>query len=220
MCPTHMLLHTFIRSIFCLCLHAPGVTNAAIIDNGHTTIDTSTNLEWLDLTETVGISYLVVQHETAPGGRFESYRHASEQEALNIFFNIFDGQGGPANEHHLRFLELFGVTSPGFYGDVYGYVNPGKNYDKVPGKDYYVVPVYGLNNLNYEGTETFIVNRGQLRHNPSLAYSGFGNYLVRDHDRALPVPEIDSSSAPLAMALLLLLCLLIHERRLNSREQV
>jgi len=41
------------------------------------TIDTSTELAWLNLTETADLSYLQVIADTAPGGIFSGYRYAT-----------------------------------------------------------------------------------------------------------------------------------------------
>ncbi|MCR9098255.1 MAG: PEP-CTERM sorting domain-containing protein [bacterium] len=62
-----------------------GSAYAALVDNGSTTVDTDTNLEWLDLTETLGLSYadaLASSFVTVDG-----YRSATSLEVAELFTN-------------------------------------------------------------------------------------------------------------------------------------
>ncbi len=59
---------------------------AEIIDNGRFTTDTDTGLDWLDVTETVNMSYNDVIKEMGIGGKFEGFRYATAEE-----FNTFVG---------------------------------------------------------------------------------------------------------------------------------
>ncbi len=207
-----------LQALFFFCLLFPAAAIAKVptsnfIDNGRTTFDRTTGLEWLDLTETAGIPYLEVSDRLAQGGEFAEFRHATEQEVLNIFrgFNLVSG---PVNEHHLLFTSLFGITSKRFdtYGDSYGYAAPDPA-PGTPGHGYIDVHVFGLNNLNYQGEEIYTVDVGHLSHNPSLAYEGFGSYMVKEHGRYTPVPEIDAGATPMALAILLFGCLVHREKR-------
>ena len=59
--------------------------SAALVDNGATTVDTATNLEWLDLTATLGLSYsdaLASSYVTVDG-----YRAATSLEVAQLFNN-------------------------------------------------------------------------------------------------------------------------------------
>jgi len=49
------------------------------------TIDTDTNLAWLDLTFTDARSFDDVSSEFGAGGEFEGYRYATEGEVLTFF---------------------------------------------------------------------------------------------------------------------------------------
>jgi hypothetical protein len=49
------------------------------------TIDTSTQLAWLDLTASAGLSYNQVINNTAPGGVLSGYRYATTDEVLGLF---------------------------------------------------------------------------------------------------------------------------------------
>jgi len=60
-------------------------SNASLLDNGNTTIDTGTGLEWLDITLTVGQSYndvLASSFVTTDG-----YQYATEAEVEQLFTN-------------------------------------------------------------------------------------------------------------------------------------
>ena len=59
---------------------------AELVDNGKFTSDTQTGLDWLDLTETSGLSYEYVSSQLGGGGRFEGWSFA-EQEQINTFFS-------------------------------------------------------------------------------------------------------------------------------------
>jgi len=49
------------------------------------TIDTSTQLAWLDLTASAALSYNQVLVDTAPGGIFSGYRFATVPEVLQLY---------------------------------------------------------------------------------------------------------------------------------------
>ena len=67
------------------CLHSINV-NAELVDNGKITSDTQTGIDWLDLTETSGLSYDYVSSQLGSGGRFEGWAFAS-REQINTFFS-------------------------------------------------------------------------------------------------------------------------------------
>lgn len=60
--------------------------NAELVDNGKITSDTQTGIDWLDLTETSGLSYDYVSSQLGSGGRFEGWSFAS-REQINTFFS-------------------------------------------------------------------------------------------------------------------------------------
>jgi len=59
--------------------------NAELTDNGKYTSDTQTGFDWLDLTETSGLSYDYVSSQFGSGGKFEGWSFAS-REQINDFF--------------------------------------------------------------------------------------------------------------------------------------
>lgn len=74
------------------------LANSAIIDLGNITRDTATGLDWLDLTETRGISYNQVAAQFVTGGSLEGWRYATPMEFEELITNfgyspVFGGCG-------------------------------------------------------------------------------------------------------------------------------
>jgi len=151
-----------------------GNVNSAFIDNGLTTTDTLTTLEWLDLTETETFSYDQVDLELLTGGLFDGYRRATGAEISNMFAN-FGLVTGPINATHLEFISLFGQTSSqGNYAESFGYADS---------SSYSMAYVYGLD--FYTPGENYLVYTGGLHHNKSINFDGFGSFLVV---KTVPIP--------------------------------
>ena len=89
---------------FCLVTASVSMSaNATIVDLGNTTLDTQTNLEWLDLTATIGKSY----NEVIGGfGNYiaDGYRYANTTEVTTLFTNAgivrFGGGNWAIPEQH------------------------------------------------------------------------------------------------------------------------
>jgi hypothetical protein len=62
--------------------------NASIIDLNIITRDTSTGLDWLDLTETNGRSYNDISSKLGAGEEFEGWRYASPAEAIDLWAKL------------------------------------------------------------------------------------------------------------------------------------
>jgi len=62
--------------------------NASIVDLGTITRDTDTGLEWLDVTETQGLSYNQVIAEMGDGGTYEGWRYAISSELDRLILNF------------------------------------------------------------------------------------------------------------------------------------
>jgi hypothetical protein len=62
-----------------------GQVNAALIDNGTSMFDTGTGLEWLDLTQTQGISWNSA--ESSAFVTVDGYVHATEAQVITLFTN-------------------------------------------------------------------------------------------------------------------------------------
>ncbi len=159
-----------------LFLFISGNVQSAFIDNGLTTTDTLTNLEWLDLTETEPFSYNQIEIELQAGGLFDGYRRATMAE-LNTMFTNFGLFTGPVNATHLNFINLFGQTSDqNGNPESFGYAESGGD----P-----MAYVYGLDFILASGVPSYLVYTGELIHSKSINFDGFGSFLVV---KTVPLP--------------------------------
>lgn len=62
--------------------------NAELVDNGHYTTDNTSGLDWLDLTQTRWFNRDYINSQLVPGGRFEGWRYATEDDLERLFTNI------------------------------------------------------------------------------------------------------------------------------------
>jgi hypothetical protein len=62
--------------------------NATIVDLGNITRDTSTGLDWLDLTETNGRSYTDISNKLGAEQEFAGWRYATGQEVQDLWVNF------------------------------------------------------------------------------------------------------------------------------------
>jgi len=151
-----------------------GNAQSAFIDNGLTTTDSLTNLEWLDLTQTQNFTYNQIDPELLAGGLFDGYRRATEAE-LNTLYTNFGLVSGPVNATHLEFINLFGETSnQSGNAESFGYAASGGT----------LASVYGLDFFFNNGAPNYSVETGGLLHNKSINFDGLGSFLVKP----VPVP--------------------------------
>jgi len=95
--------------------------NATLIDQGNTILDTSTNLQWMDLTTTLNNSYNQMQANFLnPHSVFYGYKYGS----LNDVSTLFSHAGNSQQERGTTMMTLFGQTgtnccarSDGMYED-------------------------------------------------------------------------------------------------------
>ena len=73
-------------------IQAATFSNTHIIDKGNYSIDTKTGIEWLDLTETAGLSYNDVSSKMGVGQEFEGWGYATTSQVAT-FFDGFGGSG-------------------------------------------------------------------------------------------------------------------------------
>lgn len=109
-------------------------THSAIVDLVDRTLDTSTNLEWLDLSTTRGLSFNTVNEMISTGGSLEGWRYATLGE-IEEFWAEFGVQPGPANSWQTENNGLFDVIAP-LWGDLHcesygGICATGEGYSKI-----------------------------------------------------------------------------------------
>ena len=78
------------RSVRCslvglLCLLVAGAASAELLDLGARTRDTATDLDWLDLTESLGLTYNDVVNGTGNDLAAQGWRHATASEVCALF---------------------------------------------------------------------------------------------------------------------------------------
>jgi hypothetical protein len=95
----------------------PTAASAALLDLGNTTQDTSTGLEWLDVTLSTNKSFDEVSSQFNVGGEFFGYRYASGYEVSLLFTDAGvsnpytgPGHGGDENDHYFALMDLLGMT--------------------------------------------------------------------------------------------------------------
>lgn len=110
-----MLAKTCKYSLLAAFIFTGSTSHATLIDNGGSTTDTATGLEWLDLTATRGISPTRAEAIYASDG----YRYATDDlvsgllSAFNITYQFNTGSFadlGAAESDRADFLSLFGRT--------------------------------------------------------------------------------------------------------------
>ncbi len=82
------------------------------------TYDTDTGLEWLDLTESTGLSVNQVQAELGAGGLYEGFSYATRSDVETLFFTsagITPGFQGPGEVAVWDLANLLGITEPFFF---------------------------------------------------------------------------------------------------------
>lgn len=84
-------------------------------DGMNITRDTTTNLEWLDLTITLGSSFIDTSTQVATGGSLEGFRYATTSEVLTLWsnFEFSPGSGGGNNPGITDAVSFLGTTISG-----------------------------------------------------------------------------------------------------------
>lgn len=178
--------------------------------------DTATNLDWLDVTTTAGMSFNYVSSQLGVGGQFAGWRYATGNEFNTLVSNysgiaITAGNYGQVNMEPDRIDGL--VTLLGNTLDMYMLHTYGVTWDAymgIPegnGVDY----TYGMLADSYPGAQyigiIYDVDIGSQVDFAQAYHSGFsqgsvnlaiGSYLVRQHHLAAPIPEPDTYAMLLA----------------------
>lgn len=168
------------------------------------TIDTQTELAWLNLSFTQGLSYNQVLADMQPGGRFSGYTFASTQEAINLFADA--GIGAP-NIYSLStpaigtLISFVGSTGP--INGYSGFIGISGTSDGSGGQEAPAIYASGIN-----GTEYYIAYDGTdgTSYGDSTSTPDVGDWLVK----TVPEPGIWS------VAIAGLPALRLMRRRLKS----
>jgi len=186
---------------YCLTIAALGLTattaKAVLIDNGSTTLDTVTGLEWLDVTATTGQSYNDVIGGF--GGYIASgYRYANVTEMCGLFGSL--GDSLPSCLSQTGAVETISATSSatlvnllgdtflpngGFFGVTCGIYDDGNAGDGSVGSG--AIKADSFNgHCQQQALENTVAAFANNRTVSSSGNSFVGSYLVRD--TAVPEP--------------------------------
>lgn len=187
--------------------------HATLIDLGQFTRDTESGLEWLDLTETNGLSFDDVAGRQSSTGALAGWRHASRAEVVT-FWEHAGGQGPFAGEVQSggedwvgTLLRMWGITYP-FTFSIGGNLMSGSvamTADSSPTCPGCNLTVYLLNNMNLADSSSGDLAQAQqlneaFRNDPQVP---IGHALVRAIDgETSQVPEPSTVSLVLAPLLL------------------
>jgi len=194
-----------VRTLFCLPLIAlPAIANADLVDRGLQTFDTQSGLEWLDLSETRGLSFDEVSAQLVAGGQYAGYRYATTLEAQALLgeFGLpivaYSGYASGTWAPNLaNFDALLGLNVGGL-GPAYGFA--AETGDVVAGG--YHQLFYGTGStmntaLNADPADAFgagdrLISRSAevtVGYSATYAERNLSHFLVRTADVVTAVPE-------------------------------
>ena len=111
-----------IRELVVLALLISTNVEADFLDNDTYTTDTLSGLDWLDLTESTGLSHDQVSAQFGVGGLYEGWRYAETYEVYNLFYHAggagefsfyYRGWSEANNGVVIPLLDLWGYTGNG-----------------------------------------------------------------------------------------------------------
>jgi len=110
--------------IFTAIIGLPPVSHAAFINQGDYAVDDTTDLYWLNLSHTVGLSYSEVTGLLASGGSLDGWRYATYDEVTSLWTSLVPGfiDGESKEENN-------GLTSLIADGIGYSYTDYGTDFD-------------------------------------------------------------------------------------------
>jgi hypothetical protein len=154
------------------------------------TIDTRTQLAWLNLSKSAGLSYNQALADTAPGGIFSGYRFATIDEVLGLYSSAGIPGTGYYPLDYAPIQSLISLVGPTGVIDGWPAISgiTGSNFGS-PGQpilDTSQIYVFGGNPTFY-----YLVSGNgfsDFQFGPDTAYAGEGNWLVKE------VPEPSACS--------------------------
>ena len=159
---------------------------ASLIDNGTYTTDTTSGLDWLDLTETTGLSYSYVSSQLGVGGQFEGWSYASYTDVRVLLNN----EGGSGTYNGSWSTENNGIVIPIL--DLWGHTQAYGDSTAITNDPFFLVPsrrnLVRLNDRpSYSESLTMDnINLGAGGVEDTWVYSTIGSALIRPS--VVPVP--------------------------------
>ena len=163
--------------------------NDGIFGAGSLTQDTDQMLEFLDVTESTGRSFIDVSGQFGMGGDFAGFRHATQTEVLTLVNNFgfspgaqpdMEVTGDTGTDQLSGLVNLLGVTASGSDGE--GSLAFAGTCTII---DCRIIQIFNL----FDPTQNDVVNA--LDESPKGAIIGaFGHYLVRETPHTtVPIPD-------------------------------
>ena len=201
------LIRTFCLSVVTVVAFYAIEANATLLSKASSlgadtvTLDTSTGLEWLDLSVTYGESYLDVQSKLGAGGQYEGFHYAQWNEIFDVFgahSTPSSTSGGTAYSDYSLFENALALIGPGriVYGGavdsptlvgtfIIGIASPQPVVPTFPPNRLVTVGIKVPNAYNHQ-LETIAYSDQQFTYSFSFSDPTWGSWLVR---QASPVPE-------------------------------
>lgn len=158
-------------------------TDDPIFGTDSITVDTDSNLEWLDVTLSTNLSYNYVSTQFGAGGDFNGFRHASTDEVVSLFtaggLPDINGSGSTNLAPYEALSNILGAT-----GSQDGHLETNGITGTMDNSGSYRA---GLIDFYYNNSvPTYKAYTNSLVYSAGFMYSTVGHWLVRE---AAEVPE-------------------------------
>jgi len=173
-------------------------TYSSIVDLGNITRDTESNLDWLDVSATQGMTFTEVQQALLAGGSFESWRLATHAEFLTLSTQLGLSpllRGYPESEIETT-IQLLGDTydnfldatnhandvSPTGFGATQGIIVDAELFDGRGGTNYFEMIFISIEDIDLvdRATGVFVSDEtADIRYYQTLPDDSYGSFLVR-----------------------------------------
>ena len=160
------------------------------IGDGLISLDTSTQLEWLDLSYTSNRTRIQILDDLAQGGSLEGWRYATTSEVIGLWGN-FDidlsmssiGYQTGLDNNIVTAADMLGNTRCMYDCDKFPYGTLGLTNTSHDNVNYDLLGAY-YTNSDY----TYYWSEGEASRLADQAAIYFGHYLIRDAETPSPVP--------------------------------
>lgn len=178
--------------------------------DGLLTFDDQSRLEWLDVTQTVNMSFNRVLGQLASGGTFEGFRVATSDQVRALF--VSGGWTGSFNVHYNNApgLHTEAVSIVSLLGETTASYDPYATYGMVsdtrPGGENFYNAMYAFDSPSIPHYASAWINA--FATSPDNSFDHVGTYLYREV--AAPIPEPETYALMLAGLGMLAI---VHRRR-------
>ena len=197
-----LLNNVFLSGVVAILLMS-GPAFAEFKDLGNITLDTTTALEWLDLTETAGLSYNYVNNQLLTGGKYEGWRYATLSETQDIMSKM--GFAAEVVDRDALPEDLTKMSSlTGYFGDTFGAIY--SNFTGIAGftaplsTQSLAQPYYVAAFLTLDPDRLHLQLTDREKRDPATVFEYAGHFLVRlDPSNRRPVADAGDSHVLLSL---------------------